>query len=532
MLRFRSLVVCFLLLLPGAALADPPAGFAERVESLRQRFGAPGATVAIVEDGRTTMARGFGVRVMGAPQRVDADTIFQTGSTGKAFTVAALAVLVDQGRIRWDDRVIDHFPDFRLYDPWVTREMTVRDLLVHRSGLGLGAGDLMFLGRSTLSRAETVRRLRYIAPATSFRSAYAYDNVLYMAAGQLIEAVSGQSWEDFVLEHVLRPAGMNRATVGNAGRLREENRARPHARLDGAIRGLGTQAPLDERDVALGDNGAPAGGLSISANDMAHWLAIQLAHGQIAGSDRRLFSEAQSREMWTPAILLPNGPAPDYLRAAQPLFSTYALGWTVQDYRGARLIWHGGAVFGSLAAVALLPDRNVGIYIAINSEDGHMVRGLMYELLDHYLGLPRDTWPEKLDRFRTERSAGAVAALQAPAAQPARVGPSLPLARYAGRYRDPWFGEINVRAVGGRLVVDFPIWPDVTATLEHWQYDTFRTRFSDPNMEPAYVTFQLDAQGRVDRITMRRISPIADFSFDYQDLLFRPIETDRAASGG
>ena len=524
MLRFRSLVFSLLLVVAGPALADPPAGFAERVESLRERFGVPGAAIAIVEDGRTTMAQGFGVRTLGAPQRVDADTIFQTGSTGKAFTVAALAVLVDQGRLRWDDRVIDHFPDFRLYDPWVTREMTVRDLLVHRSGLGLGAGDLMFLGRSTLSRAEAVRRLRFIAPATSFRSAYAYDNVLYMAAGQLIEAVTGQTWEQFVLEHVLRPAGMSGATVGNAGRLQVENRGRPHARLGGVVRGLGNQAPLDEREVALGDNGAPAGGLSISANDMARWLAIQLARGQIPGTDRRLFSETQSREMWNPQVLLPIGGAPDYLRAAQPMFSTYALGWTVQDYRGARLIWHGGAVFGSLAAVALLPDRNVGIYIAVNSEEGHMVRGLMYELLDHYLGLPRDTWPEKLDRFRTDRASVAAAALQAPAAQPARVGPSLPLARYAGRYADPWFGEIDIRQADGRLVVDFPIWPDVTATLEHWQYDTFRTRFSDPNMEPAFVTFQLGPDGRVDRITMQRVSPIADFSFDYQDLLFRPVE--------
>ena len=527
MFRFRNLAFCLLLILPAAALADPPAGFAERVESLRQRFGVPGATVAIVENGRTTMSQGFGVRQLGAPQRVDADTIFQTGSTGKAFTAAALAILVDQGRLRWDDRVIDHMPDFRMYDSWVTREMTVRDLLVHRSGLGLGAGDLMFLGRSNLSRAETVRRLRYLEPASSFRSAYAYDNILYMAAGQLIEAVTGQTWERFMLEQVFRPAGMSGATVGNAGRLGVANRAHPHGRLDGAIRGLGTQAPLDERAVALGDNGAPAGGLSISANDMARWLAIQLARGQVPGSDRRLFSEAQSREMWNPAILLPISPAPDFLRAAQPMFSTYALGWTVQDYRGARLIWHGGAVFGSLAAVALLPDRDVGIYIAVNSEEGQMVRGLMYELLDHYLGLPRDTWPEKLDRFRSERSAAAVAALQAPAAQPARVGPSLPLARYTGRYSDTWFGEINVREADGRLVVDFPYWPGVAATLEHWQYDTFKTRFSDPNMEPAYVTFQLDANGRVDRITMRAVSPIADFSFDYHDLLFRPASAER-----
>ncbi|MGZ8360240.1 MAG: serine hydrolase domain-containing protein, partial [Allosphingosinicella sp.] len=206
--RRPSLLILLAFLLPAPALADPPAGFAERVERLRETLGVPGATIAIVEDGRTTFARGFGITDMDAPRPVDADTNFATGSTGKAFTVAALALLVDQGRIGWDDKVIDHMPEFRMYDPWVTREMTIRDLLVHRSGLGLGAGDLLFVPRSDLSREETMRRLRHIRPATSFRSGYAYDNVLYMVAGQLIEEVSGQTWEAYVRDHVLKAGGL------------------------------------------------------------------------------------------------------------------------------------------------------------------------------------------------------------------------------------------------------------------------------------------------------------------------------------
>ena len=518
----KLFVLCLCLAMaPAPALADPPADFAQRVEALRTSMGIPGATVTIVENGRVTMARGFGVTDLSAPRPVNADTIFSTGSTGKAFTVAALAILVDEGKISWDDRVIDHMPDFRMYDPWVTREMTIRDLLVHRSGLGLGAGDLLFVPRSDLTRAEIVRRLRHIRPATSFRSGYAYDNILYMVAGQLVEEVSGQTWERFVRERVFGRLGMSNSTDSNADRLRTANRARPHARLNGAIRGLGDQVPLDpSSDIA--DAAAPAGGLAISANDMARWLNVQLAHGQMPDGTR-LFSEAQSREMWTPHVIQPISPRPEALRATQPMFDTYALGWDVQDYRGARLIWHGGAVFGSLAAVALLPDRNVGIYIAINSEEGQMVRGLMYELLDHYLGLPRDTWPEKLNSFRQQRSSAAVAALQAPAAQPAHIGPSLPLARYAGSYNDPWYGTITVREANGQLNVAFPHAPGLSAVLEHYQYDSFRTRFSDSSVEPAYVTFSLGAQGNVDRITMRAVSPIADFSYDYQDLLFTPV---------
>src|SRR6185437_10057362 len=202
-------IVAVLALACTSALAAPPDGFEQRVETLRQQIGVPGMSIAIVENDKVTFAKGFGIRKLGSPETVDADTIFPTGSTGKAFTTADLAILVDEGKLGWDDKVIDRLPGFEMYDPWVTREMTVRDLLVHRSGLGLGAGDLMFVPRSNLSRAESVKRLRHIKPATSFRSAYAYDNVLYMVAGQLIEEVSGQSWEQFVRENVFRRLGMN-----------------------------------------------------------------------------------------------------------------------------------------------------------------------------------------------------------------------------------------------------------------------------------------------------------------------------------
>jgi CubicO group peptidase (beta-lactamase class C family) len=188
--------------------AAPPEGFEARVEQLRNAAGVPGMYVAIVEQGKPTLARGFGVRKLGEPAPVGPDTIFPTGSTGKAVTVAALATLVDAGKIAWDDKVTDRLPGFQMYDPWVTREMTIRDLLVHRSGLGLGAGDLLFVPRTNIPRAEAVRRLRYIKPATSFRSSYAYDNVLYMVAGQLIEAVTGETWEDYVRKHVFAPAQM------------------------------------------------------------------------------------------------------------------------------------------------------------------------------------------------------------------------------------------------------------------------------------------------------------------------------------
>jgi CubicO group peptidase (beta-lactamase class C family) len=504
------------------ALAAPPANFEQRVEALRKDIGVPGMSIAIVENDQVTFAKGFGVRKLGASEPVDADTIFPNGSTGKAFTVAALAVLVDEGKIGWDDKVIDRLPGFQMYDPWVTREMTIRDLLVHRSGLGLGAGDLMFVPRTNLSRAESVRRLRYIKPATSFRSGFAYDNVLYMVAGQLIEAVTGQTWEQFTAEHVLKPAGMLNSTSDEDKRFATANRAYPHARMNGGLRGAGKQELLDEHDE-LGRNAAPAGGLAVSANDFARWMRIQLAAGKLIDSDKHLFSAAAQEQMWKPMVLEPIGPRPESLKATLPNFETYALGWDVRDYRGVKMVWHGGAVFGFLTGVVLLPEKNVGFSITINSEDGEIITGLIFELLDHYLGAPPNDWPAKFKAFKQERVGAGLKALNEKAAKPAKIGPSLPLKNYVGTYSDPWYGNIEIALVKGKLTIDFKSTPRMGGTLEHWQYDSFTTKFDDKSIEPTYVNFGLDADGKVERITMKAVSPLADFSYDYQDLLFTPV---------
>jgi len=514
-----------LLALATPALAEPPKGLADWVEALRRQVGAPGIAVAIVEKGQTTLARGWGVRRLGDPAPVDADTIFQTGSTGKAFTAAALAILVDQGKLGWDDRVIDHMPSFRMYDPWVTREITVRDLLVHRSGLGLGAGDLLFVPRGSLSRKETVKRLAYIKPATSFRSGYAYDNILYMVAGQLIEDISGRSWEEFMAQEVLKRGGMASATATYEARWATPDRAFPHARIGGAVRGDSANSVLDEREE-LGRAAMPAGGLALSANDLAQWLKIQLGRGALPGGGR-LFSETQAAEMWKPATIEPAKAYPPSLAPLASHVTTYALGWEVSDYHGARILSHGGGVFGSITHIILLPDQDVGIAVVVNSEDVALLRGVAHMLVDHYLGLPDQDWPARFGQFMEQRIAGGKAALAGARAAPARIGPSLPLDRYVGTYRDPWYGAVVVTREGKGLHINFTTTPRMAGRLDHWQYDSFVTRFDDKAIEPAYVTFALDADGKVARVSMKAESPIADFSYDYQDLDLRPVETGK-----
>lgn len=521
-LRLRIMLAGVLLSLAGTAAALPP-GFDARVTAAMQSRDVPGMAIAVVKDGEVVMAKGYGVRRLGGSEPVDADTIFPTGSTGKAVTAAALAILVDDGKLGWDDKVIDHLPDFRMYDAWVTREMTVRDLLVHRSGLGLGAGDLLFIPRTSRSRTDIVRALRSIKPATSFRSAYAYDNILYIVAGQLVTEVSGQPWETFVRERIFKPLGMTTATSDEADRFATANRAQPHARLDPRLRGLGEQQLLPERE-GLGQVGAPAGGLSWSANDFARWMQAQLALG-VATGGQRLWSEANARAMWSPQIPLPIAPYPAPITDITPQFSNYALGWNVQDYRGVKVVQHGGAVFGVLAFVVLVPERNLGISLQINAEDVDVMRGLGYELLDHHLGFePRDwvgaftTW----NRNRLDEGLKALRAASSAKAQSSR--PSLSAAGYAGAYADPWYGPIAITERDGKLRIDFRQTPNMAGTLTHWQYDTFRADWDDASLEPAYVSFALDAEGKVDRITMKPVSPLADFSYDYQDLLFSPLD--------
>ena len=290
------------------------------------------------------------------------------------------------------------------------------------------------------------------------------------------------------------------------------------------MRGIGEQEVLDERET-LGANAAPAGGLVVERERHGALAADPAGHGALPGDGKaRLFSEDASREMWTPQVLMPISPYPAPIAEATPQFSAYALGWDVRDYRGVKILEHGGAVFGVQTIVVLIPDRQVGFSIQINSEDSVVLLGLQYELLDHYLGAPKRDWVAGFSEFRQAKVARGLAALNATERE-ARS----PRARrwrrsgYAGQYADPWYGPIDVRLEGGQLRIDFKQTPNMAGTLEHWQFDTFRTKWDDRTIEPAYVTFSLDAEGKVDRIKLKAVSPLADFSYDYQDLLLTPV---------
>ncbi len=497
------------------ASAAPPADTDVAVAKAMTAFGAPGLSLAVVEDGKPVLTKGYGLRQIATALKVDAHTAIPIGSESKAFTSAALAILVDRKKLKWSDLVKDRLPGFQMYDPYVTAHMTVRDLLTHRSGLGLGEGDLMLFPNTDRTRAELVHALRYLKPATGFRESYAYDNILYIVAGALVEAVSGQSWEDFVKQNIFQPVGMTDAHTSydpNAA-----NKVALHVRSGGPIQGISQQSilPHGEAEVL-----APAGGINASATDLARWMNVQLAHGKLPDG-KRLFSEEQARVMWEPVVVVPPS-GPRNVALLKPEMQNYALGWYVEMYRGHKIVRHTGAVGGALAALYLIPEKNVGVAVTINSEDGMAMIAVLYHLLDHYLAVPPTDWVSVLQKSQAETIAKAQTKMKTlPAPDPAGgAKPSLALAAYAGKYVDPWYGSMTIRDAGqGKLAIRFDRTPGMEGALEPVSGDKFRTRWSQSAIENAYVDFSVK-DGKVAGATMAAISPLADFSFDYQDLHF------------
>lgn len=514
----RFMVTATLALL---AASHPPVAWAQSVPAdldayvarAMKAFEVPGMAVAIVKDGKVVVAKGYGVRRLGEAAAIDADTLFGIGSNTKAFTTAALATLVDAGKITWDDHVYERLSGFQMYDPYVSHEMTIRDLLCHRSGMGLGEGDLLFWPNTTFTREDVIYRLRFMKPATSFRSHYAYDNLLYIAAGQIIPAVTGKSWEDYIRERILQPLGMTRTTLSNAGFKPGDNVAWPHSRLGGKLQSI----PF----VGL-DNAAPAGAINSSVNEMTKWLFLQLARGKFPDRAARLFSEKQSAEMWSAQTILGTD-VPPQMAALKPNFAAYGLGWGLRDYHGRKLVSHSGGVAGTVTRVMLVPDENLGVVILTNAEEGGAFESVLFHILDHYFSVTGNDW---ITAFKAVQDADLKEAEEFTRKRGADRAtdskPGLPLERYAGTYKDAWYGTATMRFEGGKLVFALDHTPKAVGDVEHWQFETFKVHWRDQVMEDAFLTFTLTPSGAIDHFTVQAVSPLADFSFDYQDLYFTP----------
>ena len=441
----------------------------------------PGLAIAVVKDDSLVFAKGYGVIEMGKPAPVTIDTRFAIGSTTKAMTVAALGMLVDEGKLHWDDRVIDHLPDFQLSDAYVTRELTIRDLLTHRTGLP--GTDLLWVFNS-YPTADVIRRLRYVKPESSFRSQWDYQNIMFAVAGAIVEQASGMSWADFVRSRIFAPLGMTETIPTVAGIMGQPNVAVPHGEVHDTVRVV----PIRTTDAI-----APAGSVWSSVRDMSRWMRFMLDSGRV--DTTRLLKPATFREIVAPEMRVPLDLYPA-LSLSRPHVFMYALGWLVQDYHG-QIIWmHTGSIDGMSALIALLPDQRAGVYVLANLDHAELRHALMYRVLDLYEGnAPRD-WSADMHKLyggleQQERAAKRDRATR----RASNTHPSLPLERYTGTYSDSTYGNVIVTLGDSTLQFSFAGGP--VRPLEHWDYDRFRAHPDTPMDDDLFVTFAPDGAGHV-----------------------------------
>jgi CubicO group peptidase (beta-lactamase class C family) len=465
---------------------------------------APGVAIAVVKDDKLILARGYGVREVGKPEPVDERTVFAIASCTKAFTSAALAILVDEGKVRWDDKVTQHLPGFQLSDPYVTREMTIRDLLSHRSGLGTFAGDLLWYN-TTYDRNEVLRRARFLKPVSSFRSAFGYQNIMFLAAGQIVPAATGKSWDEFVRERIFMPLGMSTAVTRWNAIPPGGDVATPHT-------------VKDEKPIAIprynSDSVGPAAAIHASVDDLAKWMRLQLGQGEFAG--KRIYSAAQARAMWTPQNVLHQ--LPDLSKPSSTHLTAYALGWQVGDYNGRLRVEHGGSIDGMFTRIILLPEIKAGVAAVTNSDTSVDVL-LASRAADALLGVAaKDRSDEMLTRSKARDRLRRQQAERMNANRDKTSKPSLPIEKYAGKYGGDLYGDVAVENDNGKLVLRFVPTPSFVADLEHWQYDTFRVKWRTlkPYIPDGWATFVLDRRGRAAELKVD--CPNDDFDFTELEL--------------
>jgi CubicO group peptidase (beta-lactamase class C family) len=527
------LLALSLLSLPRPVSAEALEGLDAQVIRVLEGLDVPGMGVAIVKDGEVVRSTGYGVRRVGEPHPVEGPTLFGIASNSKAFTCAALSILVEEGRLAWDDPVIRHLPELEMYDPWVSREITVEDLVTHRSGLGLGAGDLMWWPPTDLTRGEIIQGVRHLKPATSFRTAYAYNNIMFVVAGEVVARVSGRAWGEFLRERILEPLGMDRTTTSAAGLEPGESVATPHVHVRGRAEPI--------RLMSF-ENAAGAVGVHSSADEMALWLNMLLdcSRKSTAEGATCILGPESIQRLWSSKTPMSSPRLPGRLAVLESDFRAYGLGFRLQEYRGRKLVSHGGAVPGYYSQVTLVPSERLGIALLSNQESGAALSAVTQYILDAFLGPPEPPvdWLEAFVELAESRARKAEKKVQDDAAErDADSRPSLALSGYTGLYRDPWYGPAEIVETEGGLVLSMTRTPRMVADLEHWQHDVFVARWretwmSDHSPYDAYVIFDLGPKGLVQRMTMQPVSSAIDFSFDFQDLLFTPVRPEKEAQVG
>jgi CubicO group peptidase (beta-lactamase class C family) len=491
MLRRLVTTLVFIATAPSARAQQAPlGGFDTYVTQAMRDWKVPGLAIAIVKNDSIVLMKGYGTRTMDKTEPVDEHTMFAIGSASKAFTATLVAMMVDAGKVRWDDQASRYLPGLQMYDPYVSKELTVRDLLTHRSGLA--RGDLMWYAGG-YDRDEILRRVRFLRPSWSVRSQFGYQNVMYLAAGQTVARLAGQSWDDVLRERIFVPLGMTETNTSIRGLAVNANVATPHLERNDTLH------VVPWHNI---DNIGPAGSINSNVFDMIKWVRFQLAGGKAAG--KSLVSASALAETHTPQMVVPLGAD---AQAFNPYthIEAYGMGWFLQDYRGRKLDQHGGNIDGMSAMVALMPEEKIGMVILTNANGSPLPTIVLYRALDALIAAPPRDWSAEEKKVVDKARALAKETLQKrAAARTPNTKPSLPIERYAGTYTDSLYGDLTVKANAGKLSMAYGT--GIDADLEHWQYDTFqasirRLAAGDKMM----TTFALDADGKVKSVDVEGI---------------------------
>lgn len=515
--------MCFLLVLwvPVAAAQGREGinetAVAELARRAMSEFNVPGMAIGIVKGDQVLLAKGYGVREIGKPEPVDSDTLFKIASNSKAFTTAALAVLVDDGLISWDGLVIDYLPEFRMKDPWVTANFTVKDLLTHRSGLQPFVADMLLWPEpNSYTVADIINALRYFEPVSSFRTQYAYDNQLYIVAGEIIARVTGKSWGEFVESRIMGPAGMQHCFADSIPGKAMRNVAAPHGVVEGQLsvieRGrIPAQPPVS----------APAGGVICSLDDMLSWARIQLNQGTTVDGVE-LFSSSQSREMWKPQMIL--GVSERDYELDRTHFKAYGLGWRLADVHGYKEVSHTGTLAGMKSYVVLIPELQLGVVLLTNGSSSAARSAVMNTIVRSFMPVEPVDWIQmELDEAEAERQKEKAAVIEQETATETLEPCNAPeLSQFTGRYRDPWFGDVTVRLEDGQLIFAAEKSPKLKGPMHHHDGNRFVIRWTDRTLEAdAYLLFETDKKGQVSAISMTKLD---DGDFDFEDLKLKRVE--------
>ena len=472
-------------------------------DTWKDKSGA-GMAIAVVKDDKVVMQKGYGIRELGKPEAPDENTLFAIASNSKAFTTASLAILVDEKKISWDDKVSKYLPDFQMYDPWVTSELTIRDLVTHRSGLDTFSGDLLWY-ETTYSADEILKRVKFLSRVSSFRTRYGYQNLMFIAAGKVVEKASGKPWCDFVTERILTPLGMSRTTCSI--KHLPDNAAWPHNESGGNLR------KLNRGNV---DGAYAAAALNSSVADLSRWVRTQLAGGKFDG--KQIFSEAQAWGMHQPYLTQPISLGASRANPTRH-FSGVASGWFVYDYHGVKVINHSGGLDGMLSYTVLIPEKNAGFVILTNSESPSFIV-MMNKIRDMLVDAPKRDWnAEAVAQLAGAKKNEADETKKIDDARIRDTKPSLSLASYAGTYSDKMYGDVAIVEENGKLVMRFLPSPNFVADLEHWHYDTFQIKWRPSvayNFPRGFVTFTLDKNGKTDQLKVDQANN--DFWFYELDL--------------